>query len=232
MVPAKKVLPPTVDLRQDWWNIGNQGTTGSCVGWATADSLLRYHFTMAGKIKKGEHMSVRYIWMSAKETDEYVDYPSTFIDDAGTSLKTALDVARKFGALKASLLPFEGKMVKLKEDNFLKVAGKMKVQSYFNLGRGKEGKLERFKEWLAMHGPILTRLDCDPNWDNVKSNGKLLKYDKKNAEGGHAVSIVGYTPKHFIIRNSWGTGWAHKGFAYSSYEYTEAAFMEAYGIIV
>lgn len=228
----KKKLPASKDLRESWWGVGNQGDTGSCVGWATADSLLRYHFTKKGTLKKGEHISVRYIWMSAKETDEYCDYPTTFIDDAGTSLKTALKVARNFGVLRASVLPFEGKMVKLKEANFLEIAGKMKLKAYFNLGGNKPGKLDRFKEWLAFHGPILTRLDCDPSWDNIQKNGLLEKYDKKNAAGGHAVSIVGYTPTHFIVRNSWGTSWGNKGFAFASYAYTMDAFHEAYGIVV
>ena len=49
-----------------------KGATGSCVGWAFADSLLRYHFVKAGKLRKHEHISVRYIWMAAKEMDHDV----------------------------------------------------------------------------------------------------------------------------------------------------------------
>lgn len=30
----------------------------------------------------------------------------------------------------------------------------------------------------------------------------------------HAVVIIGYTPTHWIIKNSWGTGWGQNGFAY------------------
>ena len=228
----KKKIPPTKDLREPWWNIGNQGVTGSCVGWAFADSLLRYHFVKSGKLKKSEHISVRYIWMAAKEMDRVCTYPTTFIDDAGTSAKAALRVVTKIGALKTSVLPFEGGLVKLKEDNFLKVAGRLKVKAYFNLCGTQSGKLERFKEWLAFHGPILTRLKCDPSWNNIKKDGQLRKYDKKRTQGGHAVSIVGYTPAHFIIRNSWGTGWGHEGFAYASYEYAMDAFHEAYGIVI
>lgn len=232
LLPKKPKLPEEVDLRKSWWNVGDQGTTGSCVGWSSTDSVFRYHFTTAGKIKKGEHLSVRFIWMSAKETDEYIDYPSTFIDDAGTSLKGALKVARKYGILKAKHMPFDGDLVKLKENNFLQVAGKLKIKAYFNLARRKSEKLELFKLWLAYHGPILTCLDCDSSWFNVKSDGLLHKFDKKSVEGGHAVSIVGYTPTHFIIRNSWGTGWAKKGFAYASYEYALEAFNEAYGVVI
>jgi hypothetical protein len=228
----RKKLPAAIDLRKPWWTVRNQGTTGSCVGWAFADSLLRYHFVASRMIRKSERVSVRYIWMAAKETDAECRYPTTFIDDAGTSAKAALKVVKKFGALKASVLPFDGELVKLKEGNFLKVAGRLKIKAYFNLGGRQPGKLERFKEWLAYHGPILTRLKCDPSWNNIKRDGKLQKYDRKRARGGHAVSIVGYTPAHFIIRNSWGTSWGHKGFAYASYEYTTDAFHEAYGIVV
>jgi hypothetical protein len=41
-----------------------------------------------------------------------------------------------------------------------------------------------------------------------------------------------YTPAHFIIRNSWGTGWGQKGFAYASHEYATDDFHEAYGIVI
>ena len=228
----KKKIPAAADLREPWWNIGNQGVTGSCVGWAFADSVLRYHFVKAGKLRKHEHISVRYIWMAAKETDQHCDYPTTFLDDAGTSAKSALRVVRKFGALKTSVMPFDGGLVKLKEAHFLKVAAKLKLKAYFNLCSTQEGKLERFKEWLAFHGPILTRLRVDASWNNIKADGLLRTYDRKTANGGHAVSIVGYTPSHFIIRNSWGTSWGHKGFAYASYDYARDAFKEAYGITI
>ena len=232
LTARKKKIPPAVDLREPWWNIGNQGFTGSCVGWAFADSLLRYHFVKSGQMKKTEHMSVRYIWMAAKETDKVRTHPTTFIDDAGTSAKSALRVATKYGALKRTLFPFDGKLLKLKEDDFLEVAGRHKIRAYFNLCHKQQGKLDRFKEWLAFHGPLLTRLHVDSSWNEIKRDGLLRTYDKKSARGGHAVSIVGYTPAHFIIRNSWGTGWGHKGFAYASYDYAADAFYEAYGIVL
>ena len=50
--------------------------------------------------------------------------------------------------------------------------------------------------------------------------------------GGHCVALVGYRKDSFIVRNSWGTGWGDKGFAYASLPYAQAAFTEAYGIQV
>jgi hypothetical protein len=228
----KKVVPASKDLRESWWNVGDQADTGSCVGWALADSVLRYHFVKAGKLRKHEHISVRYIWMAAKEMDHKCEYPTTFLDDAGTSAKTALQLVRKIGALKSSVLPFDGGLVKCREHHFLAIAGRLRVRAFINLCRTSSGKLDRFKEWLAYHGPILTRLRVDPTWNNVRASGRLEKYDRRKAKGGHCVSIVGYTPTHFIIRNSWGVGWAHNGFAYASYAYTDDAFHEAYGVVV
>jgi hypothetical protein len=45
--------------------------------------------------------------MASKETDTFVSQPTTFIESEGTSLKAALDIARKFGAVNDAVLPFE-----------------------------------------------------------------------------------------------------------------------------
>ncbi len=80
------------------------GIDGLCVGWATADSVLRWHYVKANRIKSAEKLSIRFIWMAAKEIDEFNRAPSTFIEVAGTSLKAALDVSRKLGAVKKEVL--------------------------------------------------------------------------------------------------------------------------------
>ena len=147
----EKVVPASKDLREPWWNVGDQADTGSCVGWALADSVLRYHFVKAGKLRKHEHISVRYIWMAAKEMDHKCEYPTTFLDDAGTSAKTALQLVRKIGALKSSVLPFDGGLVRVREHHFLAIASRLRVRAFINLCGTQSGKLDRFKEWLAYH---------------------------------------------------------------------------------
>jgi len=80
-IVAAKRLPPAVDLRDpSWWPVGDQRETGSCVGWATADGVLRWHFAEAGRIAKSEMIAPRFIWMAAKETDIYTSYASTFLE--------------------------------------------------------------------------------------------------------------------------------------------------------
>lgn len=225
---APAAIPASKDLRADWWKINDQGSTGSCVGWATADSVLRWLMVKAGRVNQNDLLSPRFIWMAAKETDEFINRPTTFIEEDGTSLKAALDIARKYGAVLDKVLPFKtGQLYPNPANTFYALAAQLKITSYFNLGTN----LGNWRTWLATKGPILTRLDVDATWDSATQNGgKLDMYQPQTTRGGHAVALIGYDSTSFIVRNSWGTGWGDKGYAYASWSYAQAAFTESYGV--
>jgi C1A family cysteine protease len=232
LAARRAALPATKDLRAAWWKVGDQGGSGSCVGWATADSVLRWHFVKAGRLKQSEKLAPRFTWMASKETDQFFTAPTTFIEVAGTSLKAALDVSRKYGAVREQVLPFtSGKLFTGEEQAFYARAAQFKISSYFNLTLDRPGDIDEWKRWLATKGPILTRLDVDRTWYEASDNsGNLDTYRGDTARGGHAVALVGYTPDRFVVRNSWGTGWGDKGYAYASLAYAQDAFTEAYGV--
>lgn len=227
---AAVAIPSSKDLREAWWKIGDQGRTGSCVGWATADSVLRWHFAKAGKIMEDEILSTRFTWMASKETDIFNARPTTFIESAGTSLKAALDISRKFGAVRDAVLSFgSGQLYQGAARTFYAIASQLKIASYINLGHNTQ----EWRRWIANNGPILTRLDVDDTWYNAKAtNGKLEEYHQPTKPAGHAVALVGYTSGTFIVRNSWGVSkWGDKGFGYASNDYAQDAFTEAYGVV-
>jgi hypothetical protein len=168
--------------------------------------------------------------MAAKETDQFVSRPTTFVESEGTSLKAALDIARKYGLIKDALLPFaSGKLYSGSAKTLYAIAAQLKILAYFNLGTN----LSAWRTWLAAKGPILTRLDVDDTWqDATATKGLLEEYEADTAAGGHAVALVGYRPGRFLVRNSWGAGWGDRGFGYASLAYAQEAFTEAYGIEV
>jgi C1A family cysteine protease len=228
IVAAAPPVPASKDLRADWWKVNDQGTTGSCVGWATADSVLRWHFVKSGQLPQSGLLSPRFIWMASKETDQLITRPTTFIETEGTSLKSALDIARKFGVVRDTTLPFaSGKLYPGQAKTFYAIAALRKILAYFNL----DTNLTNWRSWLATKGPILVRLNVDQTWDNATiTGGDLDEYQSDATRGGHAVALVGYVPDRFIVRNSWGTGWGDKGFGYASLAYAQEAFTEAYGV--
>jgi hypothetical protein len=212
---APAALPASKDLRQPtWWKINDQGNTGSCVGWDTADGVVRWHMVGANRLDKNTLLSPRFVWMASKETDEFTTRPETFIEGAGTSLKAAMDIVRKYGAVPDQLLPFklQTQMFAGNENTFFATAATRKVASYFNLQKN----LAQWKSWIATNGPILAGLSVDASWDNATNNqGKIDTFQPNTVRGGHAICIVGYTPDRFIIQ--WlGTGWGKdKGFGYA-----------------
>lgn len=232
IVTDPTAIPDRKDLRRDWWEIRNQEKTGACVGFATADGVLRWLYTKKAIIQKTDRPSPRFIWMANKETDDLTRYPTTFLEPAGTTTKSALRIAQRYGCVPDHMLPMNGKLSLLKASLFFSIAAQFRITSYFNLrvNGSDENDLDRWRSWIARVGPVLTRLDTDDTWHRATAtNGHLKTYDKTKTRGGHAICLVGYTKKHFIVRNSWGTDWGDKGFAYASNEYANEAFTEAYG---
>lgn len=230
--PAAK-LPTSVDLRADWWTINDQEFTGSCVGWATADGVVRWHMHQAGKLTDTQMLSPRHVWMASKETDSIRGIPETFLEEAGTMLKAAMNIAHKFGVAREADLPFHvhTTMYTGDENTFYAKAARYRVASYTNLQRN----LTDWKTWLAQQGPILVGLNVDASWDDAGANGGKIDVFKPNTvRGGHAVALVGYrTDGRFIVRNSWGTSWGDQGFGYVKPSYIQAAFYtESYGVTV
>lgn len=231
MLGAVTAPPPSKDLRATWWKVGDQGSTGSCVGWGSTDGVMRYHLVKAGWLAQNQPLSPRFTWMASKETDEFTKRPETFIEEAGTSLKAALDICRKYGVVLNSLLPFDiqTKMYLGDENAFFAAAAQRKCASYINMFKN----FTQWRSWLAFKGPVLVALNVDASWDNAAATqGKIDNFQPATVRGGHCVCLVGYRADgRFIIRNSWGTGWGDQGFGYASESYITAAFFnESYGI--
>ncbi|MGG5820707.1 C1 family peptidase [Falsiroseomonas sp. HW251] len=217
--------PKEVDLRAPWWPPGHQGDTGSCVGWATADGVMRHLLVSAGKIRKDQRLSVRHVWMASKETDEFRSRPETFIEESGTSLKAAADIVRKHGIALDSELPFVVRQTMFlgSIEEFYAACATRKIASYFNARKN----LDEWRKALAAGTPILTGLTTDGSFDDGGRRGVLDRVRPTKDDGGHAICVVGYRGDgSFIIRNSWGEGWGDGGFAYATPRYIQARFFD------
>jgi hypothetical protein len=227
-------LPESVDLRRPWHPISDQGETASCVGWAIADSVLRWHLVENGTLQPDQRLSARHVWMSAKETDQRDAYPSTFLEKDGTSLKAGLDVVRKFGVALENELPWDGSLATSLPDDFNQSAKRRRIMAYFNLGddtvADRSARFPEWRKWLHQNGPVLVLVAQDNHF--LTSTGDLTAFDPTTIHGSHAAALVGYGPDHFLLRSSWGTDWGDEGYVRMSLEYTAQAVIESYGVMV
>jgi len=227
-------LPETVDLRRPWHTVSDQGRTASCVGWAVADSILRWHLVKENRLAPDQPLSARHVWMSAKETDQREAYPSTFLEEDGTSLKAGLDVVRKFGAVLESELPWSGRLAAGSPKDYYASAKRRRIMAYFNLGDDsvpdRSVHFGEWRRWLHENGPVLVLIALERHINDP--GGGLTEFDPDSVVGSHAAALFGYGPDYFLLRSSWGAGWGEGGYARMSLDYTAHAVIESYGVMV
>jgi hypothetical protein len=230
--------PPALDLRirRRWYRpVRDQGETGSCVGWAIADSVLRWQLVESERLRQNERLSARFIWMASKElraqrlsNDDW--RPSTFLEEAPTSLKDGLDVVRRFGVVTEPVLRWQGPLNRGAPDRFYEHAARFRLQAYYTLDDDDpETTFSHWRRWLAQHGPVLLLIGIDRSF--VRGDALLVRYEPRKRPEGHACALVGYNRSGFIIRNSWGPGWGRSGYVTAAPEWLRRGWSESYGLV-
>ncbi len=223
---ARESIQPVIDFASETPEVKDQGDYGSCVGWATA-SLREWMYRKSTNGKEIK-LSVRFLWMAAKETDQYEI--NSFVSNAGTSLKTAFQVLKKYGVPEEKFYRYEQDLIafitlKQKRDFFFNAA-QFRIFNYYLLATNEIRKVH-----LANVGPFVVSLPMDKSWLDVGTDGVIPDVDGGEELGGHAVIVVGYddNKKRFKFKNSWGKAWGAKGFGYFSYQYAETKIWQAMG---
>lgn len=95
----------------------------------------------------------------------------------------------------------------LKHDGVDTDNGNYKIKGYAIIG-----SIMALKHAIVMNGVCIGGV---PTYDNG-----LDEFWLEGGEflGGHAIAIIGYDEKGFIIRNSWGTSYGYDGYVHMKYE--------------
>lgn len=99
----------------------------------------------------------------------------------------------------------------------MKAAGEIKTFSRIST-------VESIKNAVISNGPALIAVI-------VRSSERDDFWNGSETLGGHAISIVGWGRSGFVIKNSWGYGYAEAGFNEMSYEDAGRVIREAWTII-
>ena len=236
-----KPPPEEADLRAPWYEVGDQGRTGSCVGWALADSVLWRQLVRKGRLAEEDRLSPRFVWMAAKEVRTKATEvegapnwrPTTFLDLGMVDVKSALDVTRRYGVAYEEDLPFRGALYPGGVEHFYDVAAANKVVAYYRLDPDEETPADWFahwRSWIDQHGPVLVTILVDKAFEDGEH--KLDAFDPETASFMHAAALVGYTAGGFIVRCSWGKSWGADGYVAATEGYLRQACAESYGIVV
>ena len=208
-----QIVPTSVDLRAYASPIEDQGQLGSCTGNAIAGAIE----LIDKKAGKQLDVSRLFIYYEERVLEGTVNY------DAGAYIRDGIKVCYTKGAPLETLWPY----------NVRKWASKPTTAAYTDALKRKVTGYQRcvnfaaVKNALALGNPVVIGFDVYESfeqgaWQLANGSG-LMPYPNVNSEqllGGHAVLIVGYNDntQRFIVKNSWGTAWADRGYFYMPYQ--------------
>lgn len=200
-----------VDLRSNCPAIYNQGNLGSCVSNGTAFSI-QYN-QIIGHFPHQFTPSRLFIYYNTRVVEKNVNV------DSGTTIRGALQVVNKQGACPETLWPYVISQFKTKPPTSAYTSGAQHlVKVYTRL----QFTLDQMKQCLIDGYPFIFGMILYTSFNKVTSNG-LVPVPNTNEKvlGGHCMACVGFddSKKHFIVRNSWGTGWGDRGYCYIPYNY-------------
>lgn len=207
-------LPALVDLRKNCPPVYDQGELGSCTANAIGAAI---QFNQIKQKKKSFIPSRLFIYYNERVIERSVN------SDNGAQIRNGIKTVNKIGACPETLWTYDTGPKKFTQKPapacYTKAADNQ-VVSYQRLNQ----TLMQLKGCLADGYPFVFGFSVYDSLydDKVSKTGIVpLPGPKEKTEGGHAVMAVGYDDKNqrFIVRNSWGTGWAQKGYFTLPYAY-------------
>lgn len=204
-------IPASVDLRSQCPVPYDQGQLGSCT--ANAIAFL-----------------CEFDWMKEKKTSPYVPsrlfiyynerlMEGTVHTDSGAQIRDGIKSLNKYGFCPEDSWPYDPAAFAHKPTSLAYSSAKKEiVKKYIAVKQD----LEVMKSTLASGFPIVIGFSVYDSFesDEVASTGIVpMPSPKESMVGGHAVAIVGYDDKGWIVRNSWGDGWGMKGYFSIPYGY-------------
>jgi len=196
--PVKVSLPETWDLRKYMKPVRDQGNAGTCSA-QTASAIKEWQ--ERADVNFMDYMSPWFVYQLRENQNSEGMYPR---DTMKILNKIGIVPEKDYGYLTTS--PITNK---LKEN-----ASIFKIQGYAQINT-----VEALKQSLFTNGPCYIAFPVyNPNsmefWKPAFNGQTML--------GGHAVTVVGYRKRDFIIRNSWSSAWGDQGYTY--YPFTDFGY--------
>lgn len=200
-------FPDTLDYRTDLPPAWDQGREGACSAFAAAGMKQWQEFKDYGLT---EELSKFFVYNLRSNKPSSGMYPRNTM---GILQKHGIPQKKSFNRIWMELSEMPKEVIEEALNH--RISGYARVNT-----------IDGLKKSLYKNGPNYGAFPV------YKTSGEFWKpsFGKTTIIGGHAVAIVGYTEKGFIIRNSWGTNWGDNG--HIVYPYTDwGSHMEIWSTI-
>lgn len=212
-------LPSKVDLRRQCPPVYNQGTMGSCTGFAIAKGLGEF---ILKKQNRHTELSALYLYYMERKAAHQIN------EDSGASIASGMRILDNLGCAPEKEHPYPSERVwndkeKMQEYLVMKPdSGDVKAgKSYRVQGLKPINSLRGIRNSVAKGMPVVFGIAIFDNFYSAKNGMIPMPTASSKFEGGHAVMCVGYDNEKqvLIMRNSWGADWGDDGYFYLPYDF-------------
>jgi len=216
-------IPKQIDLREYFTVIKNQGSIGSCAGFASCASAeyLRNKDTIKSKSKESLFdLSELFVYYNARKLQGWEN------QDSGSYLRDICKTLMDDGIALEEVYPYDPAKVFEKPSWMAYFCARaLRIKSYYRVM-----DINGMKQALSRGMPIIIGITVYNNFFNYKEG--IYKTNTGQQSGGHAITVVGYDDDKgaFLIRNSWGIGWGESGYVWYDYNTLMSNLMDAWVI--
>ncbi len=201
--------------------VGNQGSQGSCVAWATAYYTKTY---MEAKEHGWDPVQLAHQFSPA-----YMYNQGRVNTDGGMVFSDATEILTHLGCATLDQMPYDqSDYTTLPSENAYKEAMSYRIGQTTYVDMTQAGALTALKQWLNKGNVAFAGIFVYQNFYNISSYNYnyCLADATSSGNGAHATTIIGYDDAHvtddgtgaFRCVNSWGTGWGDQGYYWLSYQ--------------
>ncbi len=214
-------LPGSVDLSPYFPPIGDQGSYGTCVAWATGYNhksfLEAWDDNHRTTFNSNQMFSPKYLFWSIPSSQKGADCN-------GTGFEPAYDVMITDGVSNLATTPYTnlGDCSSSPSSSENTNAANYKIESY----RQVNVEIETLKQYLAQNRALSFGAKLGENF--MAWNSSDVLYDDTDTYQGqhayHAMTLCGYDDNKgnngaFKVVNTWGTGWGNGGYIWVDYNF-------------
>jgi hypothetical protein len=212
------IMPKSYSLKKYSPTPGNQGQTGTCVGWSS---------TYAGRTileAKANGWTDKAVIGQNIFSPGYV-YKLISTDPTcqnGTFINDAMETLQEKGAPKLKDMPTT--CVASIPSNVHSLASNYKIKGFARLFENDATNaqiIQSTKKSIANGNPVIIGMKCADSFFGAKGAWQPTEDPTLNY-GGHAMCVIGYDDDKyggaFEVQNSWGTSWGNEGYIWMPYD--------------
>lgn len=215
-----EVKAESVDLRDKFGPVRNQGAQGSCSSFAISSVI-------EAACHDAKRLSPAFLYWNAREAN------GTTETDSGASLFDVLKVAKDKGVCEEDRMPYNAKIFTIKpsDDAFADALGCRVLEA-----KSVDLDLDAVKSALSDGYPVIVAAQIFDSFSETRSGfirqpskSEIADGGRADGHGRHAMVVCGFSDKQrvFVVRNSWGTDFGDNGYCYMPYSYAKKYLLQA-----